>query len=738
MGYSSGANSVIKNFVGNWSRDNLSSDRQAEYDRLIAEAGGDATKINDVYRDVVYRDCLNKISGEANEKVSALSGNIYDGGSSVSSGFGSIGKLLESIDNNNGSIDSLKNDRDVLLNGKTEQIWTGTYYDTKITTGLHSSPSKDGKGYDALYDEFKDTNPALAATYKEHIDGLRSQLGDCNDKISTYENDNSKLYSNAISEFIDYNYQTSICRFGEVYNTNGSEEQINDASQHYMEAYVLKYITDKPKSINGEADAKEAEERKRLFEEYSQYVDIDKVKSEFVSNLNDNYGIDAGISNKFFENNDIYGKFVTADKAAAVEGHFIPTSAIEGQKKAAGIETETLKTEAVSVAYNSPAVDAVEEEKLGKTEASESSASKSVKDLGYIPGGGSSAAYAAAVKDEEKKSATAKAVSVQEATNKTIKDLGYIPGGGSSAAYEAMTNSGEKTAAQPTAKPTPSKPDPYAFEKPAREAGMTDEQYKEMCDKAEAENKRKVNEAAADAVIRGEYGCGTDRIKALQSGGYNYKDVQSIVNEKMDAYNKAAAEKAAKETAEKAAKEAAEKAAKENAGPAEGMSFSEYCEKLEAAESKSAEVSASVLAAYKKTLPESEEIPEEPLKRNPKSKDSNKIVEEDVEVIVDDEPEGDIVHDPDDSEKKTDDKSEKKENDGITADGASEEWAYGNTEYNLGDVNMKMPESTDAKNWLGKNGAGGFGDKKVLATGTLSTPVSGSTGAEKTHGGLGG
>lgn len=78
---------------------------------------------------------------------------------------------------------------------------------------------------------------------------------------------------------------------------------------------------------------------------------------------------------------------------------------------------------------------------------------------------------------------------------------------------------------------------PYEFTKPAREAGMTDAAYDNLCKQAEAEQISKINNEMADKVIRGDYGCGQERFEKLSAEGYNYSQVQEIVNQKMAVYN---------------------------------------------------------------------------------------------------------------------------------------------------------------------------------------------------------
>lgn len=70
------------------------------------------------------------------------------------------------------------------------------------------------------------------------------------------------------------------------------------------------------------------------------------------------------------------------------------------------------------------------------------------------------------------------------------------------------------------------------YEKPADFEG-TDEEYRD-----------KVNKDTAQAVIRGDYGNGADRIAALEAAGYNYADVQSCVNDQMAKYKAEAQAKA--------------------------------------------------------------------------------------------------------------------------------------------------------------------------------------------------
>ena len=77
---------------------------------------------------------------------------------------------------------------------------------------------------------------------------------------------------------------------------------------------------------------------------------------------------------------------------------------------------------------------------------------------------------------------------------------------------------------------------PYAYTKPVREANMSNADYDSLCKQAEQDHITKVNNEMADAVIRGEYGCGQERFDKLSAAGYDYGQVQAIVNQKMAAY----------------------------------------------------------------------------------------------------------------------------------------------------------------------------------------------------------
>lgn len=77
---------------------------------------------------------------------------------------------------------------------------------------------------------------------------------------------------------------------------------------------------------------------------------------------------------------------------------------------------------------------------------------------------------------------------------------------------------------------------PYAYDKPVRTTEMSDADYDSLCKQAEQDHIAKVNNEMADAVIRGEYGCGQERFDKLSAAGYDYGQVQTIVNQKMAAY----------------------------------------------------------------------------------------------------------------------------------------------------------------------------------------------------------
>lgn len=81
------------------------------------------------------------------------------------------------------------------------------------------------------------------------------------------------------------------------------------------------------------------------------------------------------------------------------------------------------------------------------------------------------------------------------------------------------------------------KGNPYDCAKPVRTAGMSDAAYTDLCKQTEQEYIAKINNEMADKVIRGEYGNGQERFDKLSAEGYNYSQVQEIVNQKMAAYN---------------------------------------------------------------------------------------------------------------------------------------------------------------------------------------------------------
>lgn len=65
------------------------------------------------------------------------------------------------------------------------------------------------------------------------------------------------------------------------------------------------------------------------------------------------------------------------------------------------------------------------------------------------------------------------------------------------------------------------------------------ESYKQAVDKpVDKPANKKSNEEIADEVIQGKWGNGTERKKNLESAGYNYNDVQTIVNNKMKVKDK--------------------------------------------------------------------------------------------------------------------------------------------------------------------------------------------------------
>lgn len=77
---------------------------------------------------------------------------------------------------------------------------------------------------------------------------------------------------------------------------------------------------------------------------------------------------------------------------------------------------------------------------------------------------------------------------------------------------------------------------PYECSKPVRSAGITDAVYADQCKQAEQDHIAKINNEMADKVIRGDYGCGQERFDKLSAEGYDYSQVQAIVNQKMAAY----------------------------------------------------------------------------------------------------------------------------------------------------------------------------------------------------------
>ena len=80
------------------------------------------------------------------------------------------------------------------------------------------------------------------------------------------------------------------------------------------------------------------------------------------------------------------------------------------------------------------------------------------------------------------------------------------------------------------------KPDPYAFTPEPKPDGMSDADYQAKCEADKQAHINDVNSKMADAVIRGDYSVGQERIEMLEAEGYDYTQVQAIVNEKMAVY----------------------------------------------------------------------------------------------------------------------------------------------------------------------------------------------------------
>lgn len=98
---------------------------------------------------------------------------------------------------------------------------------------------------------------------------------------------------------------------------------------------------------------------------------------------------------------------------------------------------------------------------------------------------------------------------------------------------------------------------PYNYAKPVRTTGMSDAAYTDLCKQTEQEHIAKINNEMADKVIRGEYGNGQERFDKLSAEGYNYSQVQQIVNQKMAAYNAQAQAKTEAVNAEASVKKTA-------------------------------------------------------------------------------------------------------------------------------------------------------------------------------------
>lgn len=58
---------------------------------------------------------------------------------------------------------------------------------------------------------------------------------------------------------------------------------------------------------------------------------------------------------------------------------------------------------------------------------------------------------------------------------------------------------------------------------------------------------KKSNEVIADEVIAGRWGNGAERKEKLESAGYNYSDIQNIVNEKLGSPSKKSVDEIARE-----------------------------------------------------------------------------------------------------------------------------------------------------------------------------------------------
>lgn len=80
------------------------------------------------------------------------------------------------------------------------------------------------------------------------------------------------------------------------------------------------------------------------------------------------------------------------------------------------------------------------------------------------------------------------------------------------------------------------KKNPYEFSAPERADGMSDADYAALCNSSEQAYIDEINDKMADAVIRGDYGVGQDRIQRLEAEGYDYSQIQARVNEKMSSY----------------------------------------------------------------------------------------------------------------------------------------------------------------------------------------------------------
>lgn len=386
-----------------------------------------------------------------------------------------------------------------------------------------SMDSDEWIGYEANFlqkliyehtDEIYRKQTDIHASYEEaksQADSLRTKVKDLSNTISGWND--TGVPSEATENKIRKEYKQHKQQFDDsmaVQGETGMLEQIYESSYAYEMA-----------CISGD-DAVLDEKYEAMANAYISYSEA--YLDEHMLYLKDGHINSQDDMSFISENSELFEKAEMFRKAlgkTTAEQTYNENKSISNAEKAEVEETEgedtpekqDLQTETVSMSYNS--------DEVHKSEAAETSEEAELTDE-----------EKKALIEEFDKNADEKRASI----NSYDSQKSFEQEAATIEAYRSELGLDEQV------NDTESKPkNPYDYEKPARTSDMSDADYTALCEQREQEHIDSVNNEIADAVIRGEYGCGMDRIEQLTAAGYDYSQVQSKVNEKMEAYKQTSA-----------------------------------------------------------------------------------------------------------------------------------------------------------------------------------------------------